>query len=74
MDVSGIMLPDTSREVIVWGVFVSHLTRVRSVMLSQEGASQQSWKSARVDMCVVVASAKSQCGQTIPPRIRRRSL
>ena len=70
----GIMLPGTAREVIVWGVLVSHLTCVRGVMLSQEGASQQTRCEARVDIGVVAPSAKSQCGQTIPIRIRRRSL
>ena len=73
VDVPGILLPGTTREAVVSSFLVSHPTYLRSVMLSQEGASQRSWKVGLVDHGAVVDTAKSQCGRTSPPRYRRRS-
>ena len=74
VDVPGSLLPGTAREVIGSGMLVPHLPCVRRVMLSQDGLSQRTWKEAPVNLGLVVDSAKSQCGQTVPRQIRRRSL
>jgi hypothetical protein len=62
VDVPGILLPSATREIVARGMLVTNLTYLRSVMLTQEGARRQVWKETRVDLGVVVDSAKSQCG------------
>ena len=74
VDVPGRLLPSTTWEVVVSSLGVSHLTCLRSVILLQEGASQRTLKVDSVDIGVVVDTAKSQCGQSSPPRFRRRSI
>ena len=69
----GIMLPGTTREGVVSSMLTQNLTCLRPVMLSQEGASQRTWKVGLEGLAVVVDTAKSGCGRSSPPRYRRRS-